>query len=103
MFDPSRIPPISLKNITLSGEISFARACVALSPLILTICFSSVNPIGARTGTPPLDIISLILFELVSIILPTKPNSSSSMTHLKTSSINGTADTFLFIKADVIF
>ena len=77
LSDPSRIPPISLKKITLSGDISFARAWVALSPLIFTICFLSVYPIGAITGTPPFEIIFLILFELVSIIEPTNPNSSS--------------------------
>ena len=75
--EPSRIPPISLKKIILSGDISFAKACVALSPLIFTICFSSVYPIGAITGTPPLKIISLILFELVSMIVPTNPSSLS--------------------------
>jgi hypothetical protein len=60
LSEPSKIPPISLKKITLSGIISLAKARVALSPLTFTICPLSVLPIGAITGIPPLDMMSLI-------------------------------------------
>ena len=54
------------------------------------------------TGTPPSEIICLIAFALVSITVPTKPSSLSSILHLKILSTIETADTFLFCSADVI-
>ena len=98
-----KIPPISLKNITLSGVISFAKARVALSPLIFTSCFSSAKPIGAMTGIPPEFMIFFISSDLVSLISPTYPRSSSSMEHVKTSPIIVIALTPLSERAETIF
>ena len=97
-----KIPPISLKNITLSGVISFARARVALSPLILTSCFSSVKPIGATTGMPPEFMIFFISPDLVSLISPTYPRSLLSIEHLKILPIMGIALTPFSERAEII-
>ena len=98
----SKIPPISLKKITLSGRISLANAKVALSPLILTFCPSFVDPIGAITGMPPFKIISFIFFECVLVTSPTNPNSLFLILHSNISFTNGIAAIPMLFSAEVI-
>ena len=103
MLFSSNIPPTSLKKITLSGDISLAKAKVALSALILTTWPSEVLPTGAITGTPLFRIISFILSENVSTTSPTYPRDLFATLHSKISPTKETALTPSSFNASVSF